>query len=64
MDCRDVLIPLLLKLLTPLAYKTLHSTETALVRIHNDIIQSIDNDQCVILIFLDMSAAFDTACHA
>ncbi|XP_068729056.1 uncharacterized protein [Montipora capricornis] len=45
------------------AYKAMHSTETALVRIHNDILQSVDAANCVILIFLDMSAAFDTVVH-
>ncbi|XP_068704548.1 uncharacterized protein [Montipora foliosa] len=45
------------------AYKAMHSTETALVRIHNDILQSVDAGNCVILIFLDMSAAFDTVVH-
>ena len=46
------------------AYKAMHSTETALVLIHNDILQSIDAGNCVILTFLDMSAAFDTVVHA
>ena len=41
----------------------MHSTETALVRIYNDILQSVDAGNCVILIFLDMSAAFDTVVH-
>ena len=41
----------------------MHSTETALVRIHNDILQSVDAGNCVILIFFDMSAAFDTVVH-
>ena len=45
------------------AYKAMQSTETALVRIHNDILQSVDAGNCVILIFLDMSAAFDTVVH-
>ena len=41
----------------------MHSTETALVRIYNDILQTVDAGNCVILIFLDMSAAFDTVVH-
>ena len=45
------------------AYKAKHSNETALVRIYNDILQSVDVGNCVILIFLDMSAAFDTVVH-
>ena len=42
------------------AYKRFHSTETALLRVQNDIICEIDNQKCVILLLLDMSAAFDT----
>jgi hypothetical protein len=45
------------------AYKALHSTETALVRVHNDIITAIDKGQAVILVLLDLSAAFDTVDH-
>ena len=40
------------------AYKSRHSTETALVRVKNDIMMSIDQDKPVIL--PDLSAAFDT----
>ena len=42
------------------AYKQHHSTESALLRVHNDIIQSIDRKNCVLLVLLDLSAAFDT----
>lgn len=45
------------------AYRTHHSTESALVRVSNDILQAIDNRQSVILVLLDMSAAFDTIDH-
>jgi len=45
------------------AYKKGHSTETALLRVHNDILQEIDNKGCVILMLLDLSAAFDTVDH-
>ena len=45
------------------AYKPFHSCETALVRVHNDVIRAIDNRQCVILLLLDLSAAFDTVAH-
>ena len=45
------------------AYKKGHSTETALTRIHNDIIRAIDDGECVILVLLDLSAAFDTVDH-
>ena len=39
------------------AYKQYHSCETALVRVQNDILLSIDNQQCVVLLLLDLSAA-------
>ncbi|KAK6174094.1 hypothetical protein SNE40_017434 [Patella caerulea] len=42
------------------AYKAFHSTETALLRVHNDILTNIDNKQSTVLILLDLSAAFDT----
>ena len=45
------------------AYKQFHSTETALLRVSNDILRSIDNKQCVALTLLDLSAAFDTIDH-
>ena len=45
------------------AYKQLHSTETALVRVNNDILVALDNHQSVILLLLDLSAAFDTVDH-
>ena len=45
------------------AYKRFHSTETALLRVQNDILCEIDNQKCVVLLLLDMSAAFDTVDH-
>ena len=42
------------------AYKPLHSGETALVRVHNDILVAISKRHCVMLLLLDLSAAFDT----
>ena len=45
------------------AYKSGHSTETALVRVKNDIMMSIDQGKPVILVLLDLSAAFDTVDH-
>ena len=46
------------------AYKQLHSTETALIRVQNDILMHLDNKCGVMLILLDLSAAFDTIDHA
>lgn len=44
-------------------YKTGHSTESALIRVQNDILRAIDGNGCVILLLLDMLAAFDTVDH-
>ena len=44
-------------------YKKHHSCETALLRVQNDILKSIDDKQCVVLLLLDLSAAFDTVDH-
>ena len=45
------------------AYKIAHSTETSLLKIQSDILMSLDNGKAVVLVFLDMSAAFDTVNH-
>merc|ERR1711894_416918 len=45
------------------AYKRLHSTETATLRVQNDILRLIDDKKCVLLVLLDLSAAFDTIDH-
>ena len=44
-------------------YRQHHSVETALVRVQNDILMSIDRGDAVLLILLDLSAAFDTVDH-
>ena len=45
------------------AYRTGHSTETTVLRVHTDIVQSVDKGHGVFLILLDLSAAFDTVDH-
>ena len=45
------------------AYKLVHSTETALVKINYDILSSLDAGKCTVLVSLDLSAAFDTIHH-
>ena len=45
------------------AYKRLHSTETAFLKIQNNIAGSMDSGKAVALTLLDLSAAFDTIDH-
>ena len=45
------------------AYKQFHSTETALVKVFNDIVLDVDRNRTLILLLLDLSAAFDTVDH-
>jgi len=45
------------------AYKQFYSTETALLKVHNDFMCAIDSGHAVILMMIDMSAAFDTVDH-
>ena len=42
------------------AYRKFFSTETALLRVQNDILEALDSGSCVALFMLDLSAAFDT----
>ena len=42
------------------AYKPFHSTETVALYIVNDILIAFDSNTAVILLFIDLSAAFDT----
>ena len=45
------------------AYRKCHNTETALVKISNDLLLSADDKKVSILALLDLSAAFDTIDH-
>ena len=45
------------------AYKTGYSTKTALLKITNDILLNMDKPRVILLVLLDMSAAFDTIPH-
>uniref|UniRef100_A0A1A8MYC9 Reverse transcriptase domain-containing protein n=1 Tax=Nothobranchius pienaari TaxID=704102 RepID=A0A1A8MYC9_9TELE len=40
-----------------------HSTETALLKVSNDILMSADSGKCTVLVLLDLSSAFDTVNH-
>ena len=42
------------------AYKPNHGTETALLKVNNDIPCALDNKKAVYIVLLDLSAAFDT----
>ncbi len=43
-----------------LAYREKHSTETALLRVNEDILKAIDERLVMCVLLLDLSAAFDT----
>ena len=45
------------------AYRKCHSTETALLRVQNDILMNMNCQHVTLLVLLDLSAAFDTVDH-
>ena len=46
------------------AYRKHCSTETAIIRVQNDILRALDANRHVVLVLLDLSAAFDTVEHS
>ena len=46
------------------AYKLVHSTDTALLKMNYDILSSLDAGKCTVLVSLDLSAEFDTINHS
>ena len=45
-------------------YRPIHSTETALVRVVNDIQMALDQNNAAMLVLLGLSVAFDTIDHS
>jgi hypothetical protein len=45
------------------AYRQFHSTETSLLKAQRDILSNMDNQEVVLLVMFDLSAAFDTIDH-
>ena len=45
------------------AYRQNHSTETALLKVHGDVLSAVDNGCVVVVVLLDLTAAFDTIDH-
>ena len=45
------------------AYRKGHSTETALLKVQNDILMNMNRKHVTLLVLLDLSAAFDTVDH-
>ena len=46
------------------AYTHLHSTQTALIKVFDDLLTNLDQRKVVLLTLLDLSAAFNTVEHA
>ena len=46
------------------AYKSGHSTETALIKVFDVICNALDNNRALFMAMLDLSAAFDTVDHS
>ena len=48
---------------TTTVYKQQHSTESALLKVNNDILMAMDEQHVTLLVLLDLSAAFYTIHH-
>ena len=46
------------------AYRSSHSSETAVLAVHNDLVRTIDSGNISALVLLDLSAAFNTVDHS
>ena len=46
------------------AYRSSHSTETAVLAVHNDLVRTMDRGNMSALVILDLSASFDTVVHS
>ena len=45
------------------AYRKGHSTETALLKIMDDLLRAMDRKECILVALLDLSGVFDTISH-
>ena len=45
------------------SYRRFHCTETALLKVTNDILMKMNSQEVTLLVMLDLSAAFDTVNH-
>lgn len=45
------------------AYRPHHSTETAIIAVHDEIVKTVDSGNVCAVVLLDLSAAFDTVDH-